>query len=305
MSLIEPAAAVVAARSDVGRVREANEDACGEFHGVNGSRLFVVADGMGGHRGGATASRVALEALRDSFQTSDKPTPEVLAEAFDSANRQVYQVSADNVELRGMGTTLVTLLLDRGDDAWVGHVGDSRAYRLRAGAIEPLTADHSVVAEMMRRGLLTAEEAAVHPRRNEILRSIGVDSRVEPEMTRVEVQPGDRFLLCSDGLTSLVSDSEIAAVLEREPPSQAVNTLVELANTRGGYDNVTVSIVAIPGGVTTEIRDKPAGMTGVFERSAARLRQNQRVEGIARLVAYAAGAVALALAALVVFSLLR
>jgi protein phosphatase len=149
--------------------------------------------------------------------------------------------------LAGMGTTVVALLLDAAGRAAVAHVGDSRCYRWRGRRLAPLTTDHSVVAEMQRRGVLTAEEAAYHPRRNEILRSVGVLAEVEVELAAVEIAAGDWYLLCSDGLCGVVSDAEIEEVLASETsPDAAARALVALANECGGPDNVTVQILGIP-----------------------------------------------------------
>ena len=245
-----------ASHTDVGRLRTHNEDDCGEFRSEPGDLLLVVADGMGGHRGGATASRMAVETIGRVFQaragefgkpddpgTPDDPT-QLLARAFRQANEAIYQASLDDASLRGMGTTVVSLLCGADGGVWVAHVGDSRAYQLRDGELVQLTEDHSLVAELQRRGLITAEEALVHPRRNEILRSIGVVPEVETEIRRLEARAGDRFALCSDGLSGVLRDPEIASILAREAPDQAVKTLVDRANQQGGPDNITVQIAA-------------------------------------------------------------
>jgi protein phosphatase len=245
---VSPAAAVeLASKTDVGQVRSANEDSCDSVDRADGSRLLVVADGMGGHRGGATASQTAVATISEVFQqdTSDQ-SQDMLRRAIEAANARIYSLAQDDPELEGMGTTVVAFLLDPRQRGSVAHVGDSRAYRYRRGRLEPLTIDHSVVAEMHRRGLLSAEEAATHPRRNEILRSVGVLPEVEVETADVEVSPGDRFVLCSDGLSGVVSDEEIAAIVQSKPPEAAVEALVELANERGGPDNITVQILLIP-----------------------------------------------------------
>jgi protein phosphatase len=239
-----------ASHTDVGRLRTHNEDDCGEFRSERGHVLLVVADGMGGHRGGATASRLAVETIGRAFERAANEAeirePErMLAEAFEEANSAVHLASLDDVSLRGMGTTAVSLLWSPPGRVWVAHVGDSRAYRLRGTALEGLTEDHSLVAELQRRGLIDAEEALVHPRRNEILRSIGVLPDVEADVRSVDVREGDCFALCSDGLSGVVRDPEIAAVLAAEPPDQSVKTLIDRANQYGGPDNITVQVAAI------------------------------------------------------------
>lgn len=239
-----------ASRTDVGRVRAHNEDNCGEFRSPSGHLLLVVADGMGGHRGGATASRMAVETIGRIFEAeageAELSDPEgLLSRAFVEANATIYQASLDDSGLRGMGTTAVSLLYSATGGLWVAHVGDSRAYRLRDGELDALTVDHSLVAELQKRGLIDAEEALLHPRRNEILRSIGVLAEVEVDVSSVDVQTGDRFALCSDGLCGIVRDPEIAAVLAAELPDSAVNTLVDRANQYGGTDNITVQVANV------------------------------------------------------------
>lgn len=249
---------LVASRSHVGRVRVVNEDSSGSYRRADGSRLLVVADGMGGHRGGATASREALAAIAADFDAAlaARAAPgasdpgESLRRAIERANERVYSMAAEDPGLSGMGTTVVAFLLDAAGRGTVAHVGDSRAYRLRGGRLEPLTTDHSVVAEMLRRGVLTAEEAAYHPRRNEILRSVGVLPEVDVEVGSVELAVGDWILLCSDGLCGVVSDAEIEEVLvaaasDPNPLETAADSLVELANECGGPDNVTVQLLAL------------------------------------------------------------
>jgi protein phosphatase len=293
--------------SDVGIVRSHNEDYCAEFE-RNGRTLLVVADGMGGHKGGATASRVAVESIGEVFHDSQSDPSTLLVEALVSANERIFSMSQETDELRGMGTTAVALLLGPGDSAWVGHVGDSRAYRVRDGRIEALTADHSVVAEMERRGLITREEANVHPRRNEILRSVGVEPTVEPEVGAVEVQPGDTFVLCSDGLSGLVNDEEIADVVNSEPPNEAVKILVNLANDLGGTDNVTIQIVSVTADPLSNAPTPPnpvaAISTSDLPESDAKSMNTRRLD-YSRIVGATAIAAGLVLLGLVLFFVSR
>ena len=241
----------LASRSHVGQIRTANEDSCDTVERADRTRLLVVADGMGGHQGGATASRTTVATiselfLRDISNNVSDNIGKMIQHAIASANTRVYEMSQRDPLLEGMGTTVVALVLETHHRATIAHVGDSRAYRCRRGQIEALTTDHSVVAEMQRRGLISADEAAIHPRRNEILRSVGVLPEVEVEVTSVKVAPGDRFVLCSDGLTGVVRDDEIAAVVQAETPATAVDVLIRMANERGGPDNITVQVVSIP-----------------------------------------------------------
>jgi protein phosphatase len=241
----DPAHRQTAYLSDVGQVRTENQDACSEFcDPATGTQLIVVADGMGGHQGGATASRMAIEAVGEIFQQAQHHGPEMLVDALTSANARIFDAATEHSELRGMGTTCVALLINRDGSSWVAHVGDSRAYQLRNREIHPITADHSAVAELERRGMITAAEAEVHPRRNELLRSIGVEPDVEVEVNPVEIVEGDQFLLCSDGLSGVVRDDEIAEVLLQRPPAESVRVLVDSANARGGPDNVTVMVTS-------------------------------------------------------------
>jgi serine/threonine protein phosphatase PrpC len=244
----EPEADIgLASKTDIGQVRQANEDSCDTFAREDGTRLLVVAYGMGGHRGGATASSTTVATIAEIFDAEASARPsDMLGRAIEAANARVFEMAQQDPELEGMGTTVVAFHLDARGRGTVAHVGDSRAYRYRNGRLEPLTTDHSVVAEMQRRGLLSADEAAVHPRRNEILRSVGVLPDVEVEVAAVDVHPGDRFVLCSDGLSGVVTDDQIAAVVQAESPEGAVDTLIRMANERGGPDNITVQILSIP-----------------------------------------------------------
>jgi protein phosphatase len=229
--------------TDRGRVRDENQDACVELHGAAGEQLLVVADGMGGHRGGSTASRLLIETVRETFEAAPCWDGETLRAAIAEANARICQAANDSLELMGMGTTVVAVLIGSElDAAWLAHVGDSRAYRLRAGVFQQLTEDHSVVAELVRRGAITESEAVDHPRRNEILRSVGIQPDVEIDLASLSLQRGDRLLLCSDGLSGLVPGDEIAAILNASQPIDAVSQLVEAASARGSPDNVTVIV---------------------------------------------------------------
>ncbi len=274
----------IASRTDIGRVRQANEDSCEVFEHDDGSVLLVVADGMGGHRGGATASRTAIETIAAHFEANATRRPgRKLDEAIRAANARIFERAQQDPELRGMGTTVVALHLDAQRRGVVAHVGDSRAYRYRQGRLEALTTDHSVVAEMQKRGLLSAEEAAIHPRRNEILRSVGVLDEVEIEMNDVVIQPGDRFLLCSDGLSGVLRDDEIATVVQSEEPSEAVESLIRLANERGGPDNISVQILSIPADAAQGDPEAtaPVELTAIgIEAIESRRRQRRRQRGL-------------------------
>ena len=233
--------------SDTGRVRPNNEDSF-LVHGEAG--LWAVADGMGGHRGGDVASQTACQVLGRSFNSR---TVDGLVDAVRQANAAVYEVSAGDPELAGMGTTLVALALvdDRGEQVLaIASVGDSRVYRLPGDDLgldlDQLTEDHSLVADLVREGSLSPEEAAMHPQRNIVTRVLGVDSDVDVDMVTVLPQHGDRYVLCSDGLFNEVPERTIAAVLRRvSDPGEVAHELVHLANEGGGRDNVTVVVVDV------------------------------------------------------------
>lgn len=261
MSFPEPDEIVTGGMSDVGQVREVNQDYCGEFDDPEtGRRLLIVADGMGGHLGGEVASRMAVETAAAIFHAGGDDPLELLNRALTTANARVHKASQEDMELAGMGTTGVCLMFESGGRGYVAHVGDSRAYRLRAGVLEQITEDHSVVGALIRMGHISDEEAREHPQRNEILRAIGTNDEVEVQVTPLEVEPGDSYMLCSDGLSGLVVDSEIADVMRRMEPHDAVRTLVQMANLEGGNDNITVQIAWVPG----EPREEKARTTEVI-----------------------------------------
>ncbi|HVG22563.1 MAG TPA: Stp1/IreP family PP2C-type Ser/Thr phosphatase, partial [Thermoanaerobaculia bacterium] len=240
-----------ALRSDVGLVRSENQDfgtyttAQEELESHPGGRLLIVADGMGGHRGGATASRLAAETVKAQFlgsETSDIPT--ALRDSLLRANARIYAEAQANPELRGMGTT-TSVLAVRGEHGWLAHVGDSRIYLVRNGAIEQLTDDHSLVATMVREGLLTSAEAETHPRRNVLQRSMGVAEDVEVDLRGpIELQPGDTFILCSDGLHGLVKEPELREIAAK-PIDAAADEFLRKALERGAPDNVTVIVARV------------------------------------------------------------
>ncbi len=262
---IDPERIEIASLSDTGRQRSNNQDSYGVGYARSGARWMMVADGMGGHAGGATASRVAVQTVSSVVASSQLAPDVTLRAALEAANRVVHEEAQRNRQLAGMGTTGVAALFSADGVAFVANVGDSRAYRMRDGAFKQITLDHSLVAEMQRRGMLTEEEALVHPRRNEVLRSLGIEPDVVVDLHQLDLQPGDLFLLCSDGLSGVVRDAEIAEVVHREAPEQAVRTLVDFANSRGGPDNVTVQIARIPARIpeAAAIGDDPPNVRAV------------------------------------------
>ena len=227
------------AATDTGRQRRANEDAL-----LSRSPLFVVADGMGGAQAGEVASQLAVEAFKRGVD--DSPAPEeALARLAQEANTRIHERSHSHTEQAGMGTTLTALYVGP-EDVAIAHVGDSRAYCWRAGELIRLTEDHSLVDELMRQGRLTPEEAEEHPQRSVITRALGPELDVEVDTRSFRARPGDVYLLCSDGLTTMVSEDAVAAVLrEHADLRSAGEALIAAANRAGGRDNITVVLLRI------------------------------------------------------------
>lgn len=245
------------AATDKGMVRANNQDSQVVIEG----RLFAVADGMGGHRGGEVASATALEALAGGWGDA---TSSALRAGVVSANEAVFAKASNDPELRGMGTTLTALALVVGDDGnerlAVANVGDSRAYRL-TDSLAQITDDHSLVESLVRQGRLTAEEAVTHPQRNILTRALGIEPQVEVDVWELPAVPGDRFLLCSDGLFNEVEVGVITETLRTlDDPTEAAVELVRLANEGGGRDNITCVVVDIVDGPGSA--DEPANRVG-------------------------------------------
>ncbi|AWM38061.1 Putative protein phosphatase 2C-type [Gemmata obscuriglobus] len=244
-----------AALTDVGVKRSHNQDACAAQPAVDVAgfaaqgHVFVVADGMGGHAVGEKASAKAARDIPFLYakHARDGGALPALRRAFQEANSGIHEIGQQNPEFRGLGTTSTALVL-RPEGAWIGHVGDSRAYRIRGGRAEQLTFDHSWVWEIAKRQGVDPDELGDF-KKNVIIRSLGPDREVEVDIEGpYPVEPGDTFLLCSDGLTGVVTPQEVGAVVSALPPDEAVRFLVHLANLRGGPDNITVLIVQVPGG---------------------------------------------------------
>jgi protein phosphatase len=240
---------VTASLSDVGRTRTENQDAWREARNALGEHLLVIADGMGGHRGGGEAGRMCVQTIEHAFLEQHDSVETRLRRGIDQANDEIYRRGLEDPDLAGMGATCVALVLCPDGRAWVAWVGDSRLYRLRAGKLEQITEDHSLVAEWQKLGVLSAEQAANHPKRNELTRAIGVTRETEPDVRGLELSPGDRFLLCSDGLWGVVDAATVERSLGAQDPREAARALIGAANERGGPDNVTVQIAWLPGAV--------------------------------------------------------
>ncbi|MCF7550229.1 PP2C family serine/threonine-protein phosphatase [Pseudonocardia sp. WMMC193] len=231
--------------SDVGRRRTANEDS-----GAAGDRLLVVADGMGGHAHGELASALTVAAMIDMDERlpADASGLDLLAEltaAVDDASARLAQHAQTDPDTQGMGTTVVALLLD-GDRLALAHVGDSRIYLCRDGALTQITRDHTMVQQLVDEGQITPEEALVHPRRSVLMRALSTDHPVEADLEFLDPRPGDRFLLCSDGVTAVLPDQAVLDVLAAPtPPEVAVDQLITLSNDGGGPDNITAIVADV------------------------------------------------------------
>jgi serine/threonine protein phosphatase PrpC len=245
------------AATDRGRMRPGNED-----NYVSRAHLFAVADGLGGHQAGEVASKIAVDTLASLDNggpwTDERTALDALRGAIKAANRKIREAASTNRSLEGMGTT-ITAVLENGDTLYLAHVGDSRAYLYRNGQLTRLTDDHSLVQQLVNEGRLTPEEAEHHPQRSIITRALGMDSDVEPDTATYKRRPGDRLLLCTDGLSGVVDEADIRRVLNRfRDPQEAAEELIARANEEGGPDNITVVVIdtdegPVAGGDTTEL----------------------------------------------------
>ncbi len=259
-------------KTDKGMVRPGNEDALLIDEGLN---LLAVADGMGGHKGGEVASNMALDILKDyllkvsggssAFMGNVDPTvskqANLLASGIRLANQAIFEAAASNPSWQGMGTTIVAVLVKE-RRAGIAHAGDSRLYLLRAGQLRQITGDHSLVAEQVRQGIITAEEAQKSSRKNVITRALGQWQDLEIEMQDLDLMDGDKLLLCSDGLSGMVSDPEISALLAAYPvPERACGALIEVANSYGGKDNITTIVAEFQ-----KAKGLVSGLKKIFQR---------------------------------------
>jgi len=236
-------------------VRSDNQDFLGKFPeeslDVSGPKgqLFIVADGMGGHKAGREASKMAVDAVSRTYfaEGTSKDIADALSSAFRSANHTIYTHSTSNPRFSGMGTTCTALVIQE-DFAYIGHIGDSRVYQISKKRIVQLTKDHSKVAEMQRRGIITREEAKIHPERSHLYRALGTKAEAEIDLiSQIPIGKNEYFVMCTDGLFNNVEDHEIHEIVLSQPPEKACKVLVELANVRGGQDNITIQIVHING----------------------------------------------------------
>ena len=231
----------VHALTDVGRVRKSNQDALIVEETM---LLYGVADGMGGHNGGETASAGARDGLIEALRGKE-PSLDALRDGITKVNANLFKQQAEDEKLAGMGTTLSVIWMSE-HFVYMGHVGDSRVYRLRDGKLEQMTDDHSLVGELVRAGYLTPEEAEDHPQKNVILRAVGTEEGIDVDLAVEERKPGDLWLICSDGLHGLVKDSAMETILSVNTTEAAAKLLMDAALAAGGRDNI--SVVLVPDG---------------------------------------------------------
>lgn len=240
---------ILAAISDIGKVRTENQDAYSYKKVCDTIAYGIVCDGMGGANGGQTASSLAVSVVSeiiDQFFETEQPPYDLTAlfrRAIRMANERIYNLSRENEELQGMGTTIVVAVAVN-NDVYVANVGDSRAYLFFSGSMQQISIDHSAVQEMVEQGVITVDEAKTHPNKNIITRALGVDSMVEFDYFTYNLLEGDSVLLCSDGLSNYCSDEYMLSVINSEEPlAQKVETLVRYVNAQGGQDNITALLI--------------------------------------------------------------
>ena len=236
------------AKTDIGKAREKNQDYYYIPSSQDDLQLFILADGMGGYNGGEVASKLATESLKkyiqnnfESIEKSKEKILELIGNAMEYANMVVYEKSKEEKELEGMGTTLEVCLIYN-NKAYIGHVGDSRIYRIRKEVIRKLTKDHSYVQQLVEDKKITREEAKTHPKKNMLTKALGCTPYVEPDLRARNFEKGDIFIMCSDGLTNMVEEKRIYELV-KEDLNTAVDKLINEANMAGGYDNITVIII--------------------------------------------------------------
>jgi len=230
------------ARTDPGRVRSENEDAY-----LLSREIFAVADGMGGHLAGEIASTTALSVLKREFKKAERAGKDLLVHSIREANRVVYEKASKRPGQRGMGTTLTAMIL-KDNKFLIGHIGDSRAYLFRRSKLRKLTQDHSLVTEMVKAGEISPQEAEKHPLRSVLTRALGIEPEVEIDLITGKNQAGDKMFLCTDGLNTMLSDSQIREIIAKPlHPKTLCRRLIEAANAQGGQDNITVVLVEFEG----------------------------------------------------------
>ena len=237
------------AKTDIGKAREMNQDFIYVSENMEDIKLCILADGMGGYKGGEIASSLATTSAKDyieeNFKDVDLQNPEriqdLIGKAMEYANKVVYQKSKENEELEQMGTTLEICLI-YGNKVYIGHIGDSRIYRIRKNIIRRITTDHSYVETLVKDGTITREEAFYHPKKNMLIKALGCTEYIEPDITVKGFLEDDIILMCSDGLTNMLKEDEIYSII-KENTETACNKLIQKANELGGYDNISVIII--------------------------------------------------------------
>ena len=239
---------MVFAKTDIGKVREQNQDYYYISEETSEPKIYILADGMGGYKGGEIASKIATESVKNYIQNNfvniTKEKEEILkliANAVEYANMVVYEKSKEDTELEGMGTTLEVCLIYN-NKAYIGHIGDSRIYRIRKDVIRKLTKDHSYVQQLVEDKRITREEAKTHPKKNMLTKALGCTPYVEPDLRARNFEKGDIFIMCSDGLTNMVEEKQIYELIKQDI-NKATDNLINVANDAGGYDNITVIII--------------------------------------------------------------
>lgn len=237
-----------AAISDMGKVRKANEDSFYIPEVDDKVKLFLIADGIGGQNHGKFAGMMTVEnVVRNIYKDSDNQDKKLMMKkAIKSANNKIIKHASENEEFKGMGSTLVALLIEE-STAYITHAGDSRCYMIRNNFISQITIDNSYVEYLLQKGVISTEEAKNHPQKNLIIKAIGMDKDLELEFETIDVKPGDMFLLCSDGLTSMVSDEDILHIIikKKKDLQKAVDELIRVAKNAGGNDNITAILVEV------------------------------------------------------------
>lgn len=236
------------AKTDIGKARELNQDYYYISSSEESIRLYILADGMGGYKGGEVASKLATDSIKnyiyDNFDKTEKQRDDILKLIKDAilyANMVVYEKSKQEKELEGMGTTLEVCLIYN-NKAYIGHIGDSRVYRIRKGIMRRLTKDHSYVQQLVEDGKITREEANTHPKKNMLTKALGCTPYVEPDIRARNIEKNDILIMCSDGLTNMVNEEKICETIQNNP-STAAEELIKEANNLGGYDNITIVII--------------------------------------------------------------
>jgi serine/threonine protein phosphatase PrpC len=236
-------------KTDIGRIRSVNEDCASVRSDMNGLTLALLADGMGGHKAGDVASQMTIDVMQRELKAvhhemSVKQWEESIIRAIDRANAEVYNKASQSLDFLGMGTTIVIGLITK-NRLSIAHIGDSRAYLLHKGQLTRITEDHSLVNELLKSGQISEEEANVHPRRNVITRALGTESKIEADISHTEWYVGDTLLLCTDGLSNLLTESSILEILNTDSTLEGIaDLLIERALEAGGDDNITVVLVS-------------------------------------------------------------